>query len=233
MCGRFTLDESPDDLTLHFELERCPLLPARFNISPGNEIPAIGKSPVKSHPSLSFFRWGLVPSWAKDASFGQRLVNARSETVREKASFREAFREKRCLIPASGFYEWKSEAGGKQPHYIHLRGLGGTGPAPRVLAFAGLWESWRGNADGPLHSCTILTKDAEAELGDIHHRMPIVIAREDYEEWLAPCELSSEAYAGILDRARRGEEFEAYAVGREVSKSSSEGPSLIARLDPS
>ncbi len=128
---------------------------------------------------LVLLRWGLVPHWAKDKSIGNRLINARSETVDSKPAFRAAFRNKRCLLPASGFFEWKKEPHGRQPYYVLREDEG-------LLAFAGLWERWMSTDGEVVESCTILTTEASEDLRDLHHRMPVILDRSDFEAWLDP-----------------------------------------------
>src|SRR5690606_24437829 len=128
--------------------------------------------------SLTQLRWGLVPSWASDPKIGYKMINARSETARQKPSFREAWRSRRCLIPADGFYEWMQDGDKKRPQFIRLR-------SGEPFAFAGLWETWRGG-DEPLHTCTILTTEANERLRPIHSRMPVILPRAAYDVWLDP-----------------------------------------------
>ncbi len=162
--GRFGLDTPPS-----------PWSP-RFNIAPTQQILAIRGG--AGGRELVSFRWGLIPSWAKDPSIGSRMINARGETVAEKPSFRTAFRRRRCLVLADGYYEWKKEGKGKQPYHIHL-------PEGEVFAFAGLWERWSPDGDEPLETCTIITTAASGPLADLHDRMPVILDSIDYEPWLA------------------------------------------------
>ena len=181
MCGRFTLRTPANQLVEQFGLDTMPELRPRYNIAPTQQVPII--RPPGSGPSrqLTFVRWGLIPSWAKEAAIGNRMVNARGETVAEKPSFREAFKRRRCLVVADGYYEWKRTGRAKQPYYIRLRD-----EAP--LAFAGLWESWRGPRDmlldEPLETCTIITTDANELTSPIHDRMPVILDTNQYEFWL-------------------------------------------------
>lgn len=167
MCGRFALHAHPDVIKLQFGLVALPAFEARYNIAP--TLPVL----IVRQDGAATVRWGLVPHWAKDASMGARMNNARAETVAEKPAFRDAYRRRRCLIPASGFYEWKSEFGLRQPYYIH--------PAQdEPFAFAGLWEQWR-----ELQTCTVITTNANAKMAAVHDRMPVIVARDDYAAWLA------------------------------------------------
>lgn len=179
MCGRYTLTKELDEIVAVFELDGVPSVPwyPRYNISPTQPIPVILGEDKRT---LQFMRWGLVPSWAKDISIGNRLFNARSETAHEKPSFRAAFKRRRCLIPADGFFEWKKSAiqgGGSVPFYFHLENHS-------LFSFAGLWDEWM-SADGDtLASCTILTCAPNQSVSDIHSRMPVILDKEDRKIWL-------------------------------------------------
>src|SRR5262245_21616149 len=170
MCGRFALHAHPDVVKLQFGLAALPQFEPRYNIAPTMQVLIVRQG------GAAAVRWGLVPHWAKDASMGARMNNARAETVAEKPAFRDAFRSRRCLIPASGFYEWKSEFGLRQPYYVH--------PSEgELFAFAGLWEQWR-----DLQTCTVITVDANAKMAEVHDRMPAIVARADYDAWLSGTE---------------------------------------------
>ena len=161
-------------------------------------------------------RWGLVPHWAKDASMGARMNNARAETVAEKPSFREAYRKRRCLIPASGFYEWKLEGGRKQPYYI--RPLGGE-----LFSFAGIWETWNGSPV-PLETCAIITTQANEKMAAVHERMPVIVSPAEYSDWLAGGEIRLEACPDAAIEVRR--------VSRAVNNARNDGPQLLEPEDP-
>src|SRR5262245_35107324 len=174
MCGRFTLATSRAQLADLFRLAGGPELPLRYNIAPTQPVPVVRAA--GDGRALALARWGLIPRWATDPAIGNRLINARSETVAEKPSFRDAFRKRRCLIPATGFYEWAKTAGGKQPY--HFRLLDG-----RPFAFAGLWERWDRGGE-PVESCTILTTAANAVVRPVHERMPVILPAEAFAAWL-------------------------------------------------
>jgi putative SOS response-associated peptidase YedK len=184
MCGRFVLLSSMEALAQQFELnptvvEASPPLHPRYNIAPTQPVAAIRRSPGSDERELTHFRWGLIPSWSKDMKIGSRLINARSETVTDKPSFRAAFKRRRCLIPADGFYEWQWLGNKKQPVYIHSND-------DWPFALAGLWEIWH-SADGSvIESCTILTTEPNDLLKPIHNRMPVIIEPPDYDLWLDP-----------------------------------------------
>jgi putative SOS response-associated peptidase YedK len=178
MCGRFVSFRKAEELVQYFPIDEtaCDVI-ASYNIAPLQEIPVITQRDGRN--ILDRFHWGLVPAWAKDKSIGNSLINARSETLSTKPSFKTAFRRRRCLIPADGFYEWKTvtETGKKQPYFFTL-------PNENPFAFAGLWEIWTGN-DEPAHqSCTIITTEASESVELIHHRMPVILKPDYYGAWL-------------------------------------------------
>src|SRR5258706_12216418 len=178
MCGRFTLTINPDELQQQFGLSEAPpaqLVP-RYNIAPTQPVAVIANN---SERVLELFQWGLIPSWAKDPKIGSKLINARAETLAEKPSFRTALKRRRCLVVADGFYEWKKQSGGKSPMYIQLKD-------GQPFGFAGLWEAWQSPEDGLIKTCTIITTTPNALLADIHDRMPVILPREAYDQWLAP-----------------------------------------------
>lgn len=212
MCGRFAFHAGREEVLAHFDLGAAPALPARYNIAPQSAIAAVRDD------GLALLRWGLVPFWAKDPKLGYRMINARAETVAGKPAFRAAFKHRRCLIPASGFYEWRRVAGATQPYYIRLRD-------GDLFAFAGLWEHWDGrgeHAGTVIESCTILTTEPNALCATIHDRMPVIVAPADYARWLA------EPAAGLL-RPFPAERMQAYPVSRAVNDAQHDGPQLIAR----
>jgi putative SOS response-associated peptidase YedK len=189
MCGRYSLHTNPEVIALYFQLGILPELKPRYNITPSTPVLVVRQGTEKGR-TADLYRWGLIPGWAKDPSIGNKLANARGETVAEKPSFRSAFKRGRCLIPASGFYEWKKIAGGKQPYYVHPRG------AP-LFAFAGLTERWNG-PDGPVHSCAIITTDANELMRGIHDRMPVILAPEDHDTWLDPANQAADKLKALL-----------------------------------
>lgn len=181
MCGRFTLTTSPEQLRQAFPGLVIPdEFPPRYNIAPSQPIAVV---PNDGQNRLDFFQWGLIPSWAKDPGIGNRMINARSETLLEKASFRAAFRRRRCLILTDGFYEWRQEPGkrSKTPMYISLQDH-------QPFAFAGLWENWQSPTGSSILSCTIITTKPNILLDTIHNRMPVILPKESYPIWLEPHE---------------------------------------------
>ena len=180
MCGRFVGFRTVTELETYFPIDQTACeAAANFNVAPSQEVLTIVRRDGINH--LDKMHWGLVPFWAKDRAIGNRLINARSETVSQKPSFRSAFKRRRCLIPADGFYEWTGPKGRRQPVYLTL-------PDEAPFAFAGLWETWddKGRADAVHLSCTILTRTASDSVRDIHHRMPVILAPDIYLDWLDP-----------------------------------------------
>jgi len=214
MCGRFFLDSKADDLSEHYNLPPPELFTARYNIAPTTPVLALDAN------KFDLYRWGLIPSWAKDISIGNRMFNARSETVAEKPSFRNAYRRRRCLVPANGFYEWRLENGRKQPYCCHID--------HRLFSMAGIWEHWQDAEGNEIQSCAVLTTAARGAMRELHERMPVYIAPGDYEAWL-DCSNDNTAAADRL-LAETAPDYEYYAVGSAVSNSRNEGRELIEPL---
>ena len=184
MCGRFALTSDEPSICKQFRVNLSTPITPRFNIAPSQKILVIRlQSQTHKHMS-SLLRWGLIPFWAKDQSIGARLTNARSETVLTKPSFRDSFRRRRCLIPATGFYEWTTSGKRKQPHHIRLT-------SHKPFGIGGLWDSWENNSKR-IETCTILTCNANEAMQHLHPRMPVVIQPERYDEWLDPATPVSE-----------------------------------------
>ena len=220
MCGRYLLTAPGELLGPTFDV----MMPevswtARYNITPGTEIPAVC-SDASSGRALDFLFWGLLPRWRKPNEAGARMINARSETAAEKPSFREAFREHRCLIPADGFYEWKKVGARKVPQLMRR-------PDRRIFAMAGIFESRPGADGGVENSGAILTTDANDTLREIHHRMPVVLAPEDWDRWLAP-DTSVETLTKLC-RPVAEDYFEFMAVSSRVNNPRHDDPMC---LDP-
>jgi putative SOS response-associated peptidase YedK len=217
MCGRYALHNNPEVIKLAFELGVLPEIRPRFNIAPSTPVLVVVQDREKGRLA-DLYRWGLIPGWAKDPAIGNKLANARGETVAEKPSFRAAFKRWRCLIPASGFYEWKPVAGRKQPYYIH--------PADGDLfAFAGLTERWNG-PDGPVHSCAIITTDANEKMRGIHNRMPVILDPKDYAAWLDPANPGNDALKALL-RPCPDERIAAHPVSTRVNTPRNDEASLL------
>ncbi|MEW5784481.1 MAG: SOS response-associated peptidase [Bacillota bacterium] len=222
MCGRFALAVEKHVLEMLFQLELRGEFSFRYNIAPAQEILAVRISPQHGGREAVMLKWGLVPHWARDESIGARLINARSETAAEKPVFREAFKQRRILIPASGFYEWKTEPAGKQPYFIGMKG-------GRPFALAGLWESRR-RESGQLESCTVLTTAPNSLVAQMHNRMPVIVPEEAYAAWLDP--QSGRAALEALAAAPYPEDLmTARPVSRLVNSPANDHPGLIAPLE--
>jgi len=221
MCGRYTLQVSPEELAKQFVVEDSPLFKPRYNIAPTQNVPVVRLKPDTAKRELVLLRWGLIPSWAKDPKIAYSTINAKAETVAEKPAFRSAFRKRRCLIPATGFYEWQQEGKQKQPMYIRLRDH-------RPFAFAGLWEHWEPKEGEPIESCTIVTTDANAFMLPIHNRMPVILASQDYDQWLDPTVQTNSLQAILKPYA--AEEMEAYAVSKIVNNPRNDAPQCVEPL---
>ena len=209
-------------LIQQFQLGMVGQLPLRFNIAPTQPIAAVRQLGPGEPRQLDALRWGLIPSWAKDPAIGNRMINARAETLAEKPAYRAAYRQRRCLVLADGFYEWQKTASGKQPYYIRLAD-------DRPFAFAGLWERWQDKTlkDAPvLESCTIITTDANQLVQPIHDRMPVILAPEDYEQWLDPSLDAAEQLAPLL-RSYPAEKMTAYPVSSLVNRPTNDSPECI------
>ncbi len=216
MCGKYTLAAEVNDLVEQFQIDEYPSdLASSYNIAPTQEVAAVLVEDEKRR--LKMLRWGLIPSWADDPSIGNKMINARAETVSEKPSFRTPFKNRRCLIPTDGFYEWQRTSDGKQPYYIHMKD-------GSPFAFAGLWETWRDGEE--IRSCTIITTEANDLVGEIHNRMPVILPPEDYELWLDPEFEEKEALTSVLRPYPSGG-MEAYPVSRRVNSPSNNTPDCI------
>lgn len=225
MCGRFTLIEAIPWLAEIMGLENpenVGSVPPRYNVSPGTDV-AIVRSREDKPRELALARWGLVPFWAKDPDFGARTINARSETAAQKPAFRAAFRYRRCLIPADGFYEWSGSGRKKQPFFIHL---GDRKP----FAFAGLWESWTGADGSVLETCTILTTQANEKLTELHHRMPVILPEASYADWLNPRENRAKVLQPLLKPYPAGA-FTCYPVSERVNSPRNDDAACIERYE--
>jgi putative SOS response-associated peptidase YedK len=232
MCGRYVLDCPLSVIAEQFGASLPPdpsvlgaAAHARWNIAPGSDILVIGQR--EGRPALAALRWGLVPRWARDPAIGNRLANARSEAIATKPSFRAAFRRRRCLVPASGFYEWQQRAGAerKQPWFM-------SATDGQLLAMAGLWEFWRRPEDSDsempqsLRTVCLITTEPNALMAPIHDRMPVLLSGKACAQWLDP-DTPPQVLEGLLSAAPEGF-LQAWPVSRAVSKASHDGPELIA-----
>ena len=238
MCGRFVSSTPPDQLAQYFDVDEMPeqLLERgpNYNTAPTTEVFVVHDD--GSTRRLDAFRWGLVPFWAKDISVGSRMINARAETVGEKPAYRKALERRRCIVPADGFYEWKKEPGSKkkQPYFIHR-------PDGEPFAFAGLWEVWKGPKDRdrsgdegsgelpppePLRTCTIITTSANEKMSELHDRMPVILPRSAWDEWLSP-EVDDTELLGRLLVPAPSEIIAFHPVSTEVNNVRNKGEHLV------
>ena len=219
MCGRYSLTSPLEAVQQLFDVTGGGNLAPRYNIAPTQTVPVVRRDDAApSGRELAQLAWGLVPSWAKDPTMGARMINARAETVAEKPSFRSAYRRRRCLVPADGFYEWKKENGGKQPYRIAFADN-------RPFAFAGLWEHWQGRDGSEIESFTIITTEANDQLRPIHHRMPVILDPGAYGAWL---EVDNDDGAALL-KPYAGAELDAYPVSRHVNSPRNDDAECIQR----
>jgi putative SOS response-associated peptidase YedK len=222
MCGRFAQRSPAKKVAKQFKVEDVPPLAERYNVAPAQTVFAVREASDGREATL--LKWGLVPRWAKDPGIGNKLINARSETVTEKPSFREAFMRRRCLVPVDGFFEWARRGDRKRPFYFHMSG-------GEPFAIAGLWERWEGEG-GPLETCTLLTTEANELLAPYHDRMPVILGPDDYDVWLSPDVREGELLTRLL-RPYPPEEMSAHAVSALVNSLSNDGPRCVEPLPES
>jgi putative SOS response-associated peptidase YedK len=230
MCGRYTVTSSGDTIADLFDLAEIPELPARYNLAPTQQAPVVRMTEPGAPRSLDLLRWGLIPYWAKEAGIGNKMINARSESVAEKPSYRHSFRKKRCLVVADGFYEWKREGKAKQPYLIRRRDR-------RPFAFGGLWSSWRdpqalaeeGRKVEPLETFTILTTGANDLIRTLHDRMPVIVEPADFALWLDPA-VEDPALLVPLLGPLSPEGWETVPVSRAVNSPANDSPVCVEPL---
>jgi len=221
MCGRFAFYSPKEAVHAVFGVELPFEIVPRYNVAPSQLVAAI-RAAADGAPEGAQLRWGLVPFWAKDPAMGQRMINARGESLGEKPAFRNAWRRRRCVVLANGFYEWRStgKSAAKTPYYI-------APPDGRPIAFAGLWERWEKGAE-PLETCTIITTAASRTLAPIHDRMPVILSPDDLRAWLDPRQ-PPEALARLLVPAPE-DRLACHEVGRAVNSPANDNPDLIAAV---
>ena len=218
MCGRYTLTVDASVLATLFELEPLFELSPRYNIAPSQPVPIV-RSNAEEDREWAWARWGLIPAWAKDAKIGHKLINARAETAADKPSFRSAYKNRRCLLPADGFFEWVKSPNGKQPQYIRFADQ-------RAFAFGGLWERWTPPDGDPVESCTILTTRPNEFIASLHDRMPVIIPPDRFRDWIAPGPLGADTAEAIL-LPHRADGMEAVPVSSLVNSPKNDDPRCV------
>jgi putative SOS response-associated peptidase YedK len=221
MCGRYTITATPDQLALYFDAQ--PPAPgaaytARYNAAPSQLLPVLLN---QGERRLEMLRWGLIPNWTKEISTQYTMINARAETLTEKPTFKRAFEQRRCLVPADGFYEWQKSADGK--HKTPMRIMLQSG---ELFALAGLWDAWKSPDGEIIRSFTIITTAANAFVQPIHDRMPVILRREDHAHWLDN-QAGAAIWADLL-RPYPADLMQAYPVSKRVNAATTDDPGLIA-----
>lgn len=220
MCGRYTVTSPADLIEEVFDVGSVPEMSPRYNVAPTQEVAAIRRARGEGSRHFAWLRWGLVPCWAKDASGGSKLINARAETAAEKPSFRDSFRRHRCLLVADGFFEWRKP---KEPFHFSMAD-------GRPFAIAGLWAAWQAEDGRNLESCTLLTTRANSTVRRVHHRMPVILPSETWDLWLDP---DLDETAPLIELLRPcSKPMKALAVGPAVNKAMNEGPELLQPPEP-
>ena len=222
MCGRYTLKAISEILADQFDFTELPEAKPRYNIAPSQLVACVRSIPRSQSREVVMLRWGLIPSWAKDLAIGMKLINARAETVDERPSFRKSFRQRRCLVLADGFYEWRKEKRAKQPYYIRMKD-------ERPFAFAGLWECWTNPEGKVVESCALMTTEPNELMTPIHNRMPVIIDPDCYGEWLNPMQQEVTKLNALLG-PYPAEDMIAYPVSQLVNNASFDDPRCIEPL---
>jgi putative SOS response-associated peptidase YedK len=224
MCGRYSLTANLEQLQGRFSFTGEDLeLGPRYNVAPTQSVLVVTNN-GEAKNRAEFMHWGLVPSWAKDMSIGNRMINARGETLAEKSSFRRALQKRRCLVLADGFYEWQGTGKSKTPMYVALK-------SREPFGMAGLWEAWKMPSGDWLHSCTIITTTPNSLMEPIHNRMPVILSREIEATWLDP-ELDDSTFLTNLLQPYPSDEMQTYPVSRLVNSPANDTPECIAPAEP-
>lgn len=223
MCSRYSLTSPPEAVRAYFNLREVHDFPPRYNIAPTQPV-SIVRNDLQGLPELYLVRWGLIPSWAKDPAKLSTLINARSETISEKPSFRGSLRHRRCLVPTDGYYEWTGKTGAKIPNLIRPRDGG-------LMAMAGLWEHWVGADGSEIETMAIVTMPAIQPIAHIHDRMPVILPPEHFAAWL-DCRSGSAIEPLKLIRPPADDLLEAFTVSPRLNSHRHEGPDLIVPTPP-
>ena len=224
MCGRYAITTPPQELSKLFQaIGAIPNFPPRFNAAPSQILPVVRRSP-KGARDLALMRWGLIPGWSKGPDVRFSMINARSDTVAQKPAYRGAYRHRRCLVPADGFFEWKAERGGKQPYYFSLK-------SGDTFAFAGLWEHWIGPGGDEIESFAVVVTDANDCVTHVHDRMPVILSPADYGRWLGEEDIPARDLAALM-RPFPGEDMQVWPVSRKVNSPAYDGPDLVVAVEP-
>lgn len=221
MCGRFSLSQPKEALAERFQLD-VPSLESQYNIAPTDSVATVLAHLANKKRQFRLLQWGLIPSWAKDPKIGAKMINARAETVAEKPAFRSAFKNRRCLVLADGFYEWQQLQGKKQPYYIQIQD-------GQPFAFAGLWEHWQGSDGSVIDSCTLITTEPNELLSPIHNRMPVILKPENYDLWLAVDVQKLELLHPLLC-PYPANEMVAFPVNTQVNNPANNPPELVKAI---
>jgi putative SOS response-associated peptidase YedK len=219
MCGRKIIKAKVREYASMFDVLNVPDMIPNYNVAPTQLVPVVRLKPEDRTREMVLLKWGLIPSWAKDPAIGSRMINARADTVAEKPAFREAFRRRRCLMVADGFYEWQKTNGKKQPYFIGMRD-------ESPFAFAGLWECWEDPFMGPIESCALITTNANDIVRPIHDRMPVILEPKTYEKWLDPDAKDMKLKELLVPLP--AEQMKTYPVSTLVNKVENNGPECVA-----
>ena len=222
MCGRYFLHSTADKLTRLFGEMPMPLLAPRYNIAPTQPVPIV-RQDANGRREMVLVRWGLIPGWSKGPDSRYSMINARAETVAGKPAYRNAFRYRRCLLPADGFYEWHASDGAKQPYVLCAQDS-------QTLALAGLWEHWQDANGNEIESCTILVRAANAQVRAIHDRMPVIVARDSFDLWLDIHSQKPQPLETLL-AAQQPPPLAIFAVGRAVNSPKNDSPALLEPME--
>ena len=216
MCGRYCISSAPEAIRRLFRYSQQPNFPPRYNVAPTQPVPIVRIA--EGERQFSLVRWGLIPSWVKDPKDFSLVINARGESVLDKPAFKNAMKRRRCLFPADGFYEWRTEGGRKRPYFARLKAGG-------PLAFAGLWETWMGPNGEEMQTAAIVTTTANSEMAQVHHRAPAIVPPGQFDFWLSP-QTDAETAAALIAPAPTGS-MEVYEISPVVNRVANDSPELL------